>query len=173
MTFDYFVNPKTIAYLLSFVAIMTHAVFVKFIMVKKDFKWIIMTLVVWAIFNLTVESDGLFFNQMKGAKNIIKISLAAYFILASTCMYFVLCSISQYYHKVQEKNETKSLLREYGRANYNSDEEQSEEEEEEENESAEATPQGTATILFDTKVEDVDGNGEGIRENLINVKIQN
>lgn len=132
-----------------------------------------MTLVVWAIFNLTVESDGLFFNQMKGAKNIIKISLAAYFILASTCMYFVLCSISQYYHKVQEKNETKSLLREYGRANYNSDEEQSEEEEEEENESVEATPQGTATILFDTKVEDVDGNGEGIRENLINVKIQN
>ena len=60
-------------------------------MLERDYKWIVMTLCVWAMANLTVEMDGLFFNEMKGAKNIIKISLAGFLIVAATCMYFVIC----------------------------------------------------------------------------------
>ncbi len=91
LTFEYFLKYKTISFILSFGAILTHFVFIRFTMIKKDYQWIIATLGIWGFFNLTADSDGLFFSQMNGAKNLVKIAMAIYFIMASTCLFFVLC----------------------------------------------------------------------------------
>jgi hypothetical protein len=120
MTVSYFLNFKTLAFLFSYSAILAHFFVSDFIMLEKDYKWLIITLSLWAMFNLTTEVDGLFFREMKGAKNIIKISLAGFFIVSTTCLYFVLTALSQWIKKVSERQEIKKILKKYGRATYNS-----------------------------------------------------
>ena len=150
LTFEYFLKYKTISFILSYGAILTHFVFIRFTMIKKDYQWVIATLGIWAFFNLTADSDGLFFSQMNGAKNLVKIAMASYFIMASTCLFFVLCQLSQKYQKVQESKEFRKLLKQYGQADYeDSTEEEDEEEEEEEN-------QNDKGIVPLVQVEDVD-----------------
>jgi hypothetical protein len=95
-----------------------HFFAVRFIMLERDYKWIIVALSVWVMANLATDADGLLFSQAKGAKNIIKIALGAYTIAAATSLYFMLCKASQWYKRVSERREQKKLLREYGRANY-------------------------------------------------------
>lgn len=94
MALSYFLNFKTIAFLLTYLVVLCHFFLTDFILLEKDYKWIIVTLSLWAMFNLTTEVDGLFFREMKGAKNIIKISLASFFIISTTCLYFVLTQVS-------------------------------------------------------------------------------
>jgi hypothetical protein len=94
MSWAYFLRLKTLAFLLSYISINTHFYLVNFILLETDYKWIIASLGLWAFANLTVEADGLFFSEMTGAKNIVKVSLSAFFILASICFYFVLCRYS-------------------------------------------------------------------------------
>lgn len=111
MTVSYFFNFKTLAFLFSYGAILAHFLVIEFIMLEKDYKWIIITLSLWAMFNLTTEVDGLFFREMKGAKNIIKISLAGFFIVSSTSLYFVLTAVSQWVKKVSERQEIRKILK--------------------------------------------------------------
>lgn len=129
LTFGYFFTLHSLAYLLSFGAIVTHFVFIRFTMVKKEYMWVIVTLGLWAFLNLTGEQTGIFFREMNGAKNLVKIALAMYFIMASTCLYFVLCWLSQKYHKVHERKTVKILIKKYGKATYLSDDSDSEESE--------------------------------------------
>lgn len=129
LTFDYFLSWHHLAYVLSFGAVVTHFVFIRFTMVKKDYLWIIVTLGVWAFLNLTGEQSGIFFKEMNGAKNLVKIALAMYFIMASTCLYFVLCWLSQKYHNVRERKTIKLLIKKYGKATYLSDDSDTEESE--------------------------------------------
>jgi hypothetical protein len=120
MTLSYFGNWKTFGFLLSFFAVISHFMVTDFIMLEKDYRWIVITLCLWAMFNLTTEVDGLFFREMKGSKNIIKISLASFFIVSTTCLFFVLTQLSQFIKKVSERQEIRKILKEYGRATYNS-----------------------------------------------------
>ena len=129
LSFSYFFNLHSFAYLLSFGAIVTHFVFIRFTMVKKEYLWVIVTLGVWAFLNLTGEQSGVFFKEMNGAKNLVKIALAMYFIMATTCLYFVLCWLSQKYHNVRERKTVKVLLKKYGKATYLSDDSDSEDSE--------------------------------------------
>ena len=129
LTFDYFLTWHSLAYLLSFGAIVTHFVFIRFTMVKRDYLWIIVILGLWAFLNLTGEQSGILFGEMNGAKNLIKIALAIYFIMASTCLYFVLCWLSQKYQNVRERKTVKILIKKYGKATYLSDDSDTEESE--------------------------------------------
>ena len=102
---------KTPAFLLSFTAILAHFFLVNFILLERDYKWIMAVLSGWVLANLATEVDGLFFSQMQGAKNSVKISLAAFFIVATTCLYFVLSKVSQSIKGIREKHERKRILR--------------------------------------------------------------
>jgi hypothetical protein len=87
-------------------------------MLETDCKWVIMTLTIWAMMNLSVEySNGLFFSELIGSKNIIKVSLSFFIISATSCMYLVICELSQKIKGVSEKeqrNEVIKLYREKG-----------------------------------------------------------
>jgi hypothetical protein len=118
MTVSYFIDFKTLAFMLTFAVVVLHFLVIDFVMLERDYSWVIISLSLWAIFNLSTESDGLFFREMKGSKNIIKLSLAAFFILSTTCLYFTLVSFTQWFKQVSERKEFKKVLRKYGRAIY-------------------------------------------------------
>lgn len=104
MTFTYYLNFNTLAFILSFTAVILHFIFVKFAMLERDYKWISISLCMWALANITVEVDSLLFSELKGAKNLIKIALSAFVTVATTCMYIVLCELSQSIKGIKEKD---------------------------------------------------------------------
>ena len=64
-------------------------------MLETDSTYITILLIFWAMINLSVEySTGLFFAELKGTKNIIKVSLAAFMIAATACLYLLICTLS-------------------------------------------------------------------------------
>jgi len=94
-TAGYFLTIKTIAFLLSSTAILGHFYIVKFAMIEDDAPRITLILCIWVAFNLLFENqEGLFFSEMIGSKNIIKMSLSLFFIFSTTCFYLILCPIS-------------------------------------------------------------------------------
>lgn len=96
LSFDYFQHYKTLSFFLTMAVIIAHFFMSKFAMLETDCKWIITLLTFWAMINLSVEfSTGLFFAELKGSKNIIKVSLAAFMIAATACLYLLLCTVSQ------------------------------------------------------------------------------
>lgn len=119
MTFGYFLNLKTLAFLFSCGAILAHFFIVKFALLERDYIYILLTFCVWTIANLCFENrNGLFFREVKGSKNIIKISLASFIAAATTCMYLVLCNLSQMLKKVHEKHTLKNLIKSHRRAHH-------------------------------------------------------
>lgn len=112
---SYFASMKTPGFLLSFVAIIAHFFISNFIMIERDYKWIIVILSIWAVLNLTVETDGLLFNLMKGTNNVIKISMAAFFILAVTCLFTVLTELSQMIKGTTERKELRKIYKVHGK----------------------------------------------------------
>jgi len=117
MTFDYFLTFKTIAFLLSTTAILGHFFFVKFAMIEDDAMRITLTLAVWAGFNLFFEDqNGIFFSELIGSKNIIKMSLSIFVIFATTCFYLILCPISQRIKGLDEKKLRRVIIKEFKKA---------------------------------------------------------
>ena len=75
-------------------------------MLQTDSKYIITLLIFWAMINLSVEnSTGLFFAELKGTKNIIKVSLAAFMIATTACLYLLICEVSQYVKGIKEEEQ--------------------------------------------------------------------
>lgn len=169
MTFSYFGNFKTFGYLLSCSAIIVHFAFTQFIMLEKDYKWVVTILSLWSFANLTTETDGLFFKEMAGAKNIVKVTLAAFFVISTTCLYFWLCQGSQLIKDVYEKQEKRKILKQYGRAEYNSDEEDQDDSETQDSSASEKEDDDGVVPLdkIKSKVAKVNSEGDEKRERFL------
>jgi len=115
MNFDYFLQIKTLALFISSLVTIAHFFITKFAMLETDCKWIVLTLTIWAMINLSVESqNGLFFSELQGSKNIIKVSLSAFAITSTSCLYLVLCQLSQKIKKVDEKEQRTKIMKTFG-----------------------------------------------------------
>ena len=114
----YFLTIKTIAFLLSSTAILGHFFIVKFALIEDDAPRITLILSIWVAFNLLFENQkGIFFAEMNGSKNIIKMSLSIFFIFSTTCFYLILCPISQAIKNVNEKKERKDIMKTFRESN--------------------------------------------------------
>lgn len=83
-------------------------------MLETDWKWIITLLIFWAMINLSVEySTGLFFAELKGTKNIIKVSLAAFMIASTACLYLLICAVSQHIKGINEEDQRDRAIKVY------------------------------------------------------------
>ena len=112
--FEYFFKLKSIAIFLSMCVTLFHFFISKFVMLETDCRYVVMILSFWALVNLTVEfSNGLFFSELKGSKNIIKVSLSVFLISATSVMYLVLCQLSQMIKKVNEKDQRNEVINLY------------------------------------------------------------
>ena len=117
-TAGYFLTIKTIAFLLSSTAILGHFYIVKFAMIEDDAPRITLILCIWVAFNLLFENQqGLFFGEMYGSKNIIKMSLSLFFIFSTTCFYLILCPISQVIKGLNEKKERRAIMKAFRESN--------------------------------------------------------
>ncbi len=95
MSWEYFWTSKTFAFILSTIAIVGHFLFVKFPMIEDDTPRIVIILCIWAAFNLFFEeSKGVLFRELKGSKNIIKMSLSIFVIISTVCFYQILSALS-------------------------------------------------------------------------------
>ena len=97
MTFGYYMQYKTITLLLTLIVTIAHFSVSKFAMLKTDWKYIFCYLIFWVVINLSMEnnSTGLFFAELKGTKNIIKVSLAGFMIAATYYLHDFICANSQ------------------------------------------------------------------------------
>jgi hypothetical protein len=94
-TFNYFMTLKTLAFLLSCCAILAHFFLVRFALIESDSKYIVILLSIWIVFNLVFENqEGVYFAELKGSRNTIKISLSVFIIGVITVMYLVMCPFS-------------------------------------------------------------------------------
>ena len=134
MTIDYFSQYKTLALFLTLAVTIAHFFISKFAMLETDSKWIITLLIFWAMINLSVEySTGLFFAELKGTKNIIKVSLAAFMIGATACLYLLICTLSQHIKGINEEEQRNTAIKVYnekGRLESDSEEESKDDDEE-------------------------------------------
>lgn len=114
MSFEYYQQYKTLALFMTLAVTIAHFFLSKFAMLETDCKWIITLLTFWAMVNLSVEySTGLFFAELKGTKNIIKVSLAAFMIAATACLYLLICTVSQYIKGVNEEEQRNEAIKVY------------------------------------------------------------
>lgn len=87
-------------------------------MIEDDAPRITLILCIWVAFNLLFENQqGLFFSEMVGSKNIIKMSLSLFFIFSTTCFYLILCPISQTIKGLNEKQERRAIVKAYRESN--------------------------------------------------------
>jgi hypothetical protein len=121
-------------------------------MLETDSTYITILLIFWAMINLSVEySTGLFFAELKGTKNIIKVSLAAFMIAATACLYLLICTLSQHVKGMNEedqRNKAIKLFNEKGRFESDSEDEREEEKDEE---SSELKDKGLIRSLLQNK----------------------
>jgi hypothetical protein len=104
MTWDYFWTSKTIAFILSTIAILGHFFFASFVMIEDDYTYITGIHYIWIAVNLFFEdSKGVLFSELNGTKNVIKMSLAVFVVISTTCFYQILCPISQRIKGLDEK----------------------------------------------------------------------
>jgi len=105
----------------------------RFAMLETDLTYITTLLIFWAMINLSVEnSTGLFFSELKGTKNIIKVSLAAFMIATTACLYVLICTISQHVKGIceeEQRNKAIKVFNEKGRFESDSEDEREEDEE--------------------------------------------
>jgi hypothetical protein len=83
-TAGYLFTIKSIAFLLSSIAILGHFFIVKFAMIEDDAPRITLILCIWVTFNRIFENQkGLLFGELNDSKNIIKMSVSLFFIFSN------------------------------------------------------------------------------------------
>jgi hypothetical protein len=101
---------NSMAYLIALFVVLFHFYSTKFALLDQDWKYIVLVLAVWTGMNLLFKSNGLVFRDIKSDALIIKVFLASFFILATTCFYYILCILSQWIKGIKEKHEKEALL---------------------------------------------------------------